>query len=141
MFTYLFRKIGFGIPVINLTIASLILYFAFICWIIIEADRGELNFFIENVRSIPYGDKIGHVIIYALLAFLLSITLSGTSKRLTATFFKLPVGCLIVLVFAFIEELTQVFFATRTLDVGDIAADVIGVYVASVVLSIRNRKQ
>jgi len=39
-------------------------FLAFICWIIFMADSGQKSVFFELVKSIPYGDKLGHVILY-----------------------------------------------------------------------------
>ena len=104
-----------------------ILYFSFIFWIIVEADKGVPNFFIDNVEAIPYGDKLGHLMIYGVLSLLMNLIL----QRFTFRFCALPVGSFLVLMFALAEELSQGFFPSRTLDIGDVIADVIGVYVAA----------
>lgn len=103
-------------------------FFIFILWIIVVSDSGASNIIIDSVRAIPYGDKLGHAGLYALLAALVSLSLKPTHKK----YIGLPLGCALVLAFALLEELSQGFFpSTRTLDVQDALADCIGVYFAS----------
>lgn len=114
-----------------------ILFFAFILWVIVVSDSGIQNVFIDGVKNIPYGDKVGHMCLYGLLALLVSLSLKPQRKK----YFGLPLGCALVLLFALIEELTQYFFpSTRTLDVGDVLADFIGIYVAAWINAQLNKK-
>lgn len=104
------------------------LFFVFIVWIIVVSDAGAPNVFIDGVRIIPYGDKVGHMGLYGLLALLVSLSLKPRQQR----YLGLPLGCALVLLFSLVEELTQYFFpATRTLDVGDGMADFLGIYCAA----------
>ena len=43
-------------------------FFLFICWIIIQADRGQPMTLTTNIRLIPHGDKLGHFVLYGILA-------------------------------------------------------------------------
>lgn len=106
--------------------ASAIL-FCFICWIIFLADTGAPNYFIDAIRRIPGGDKLGHMWLYGLL----SLALSYAWRDQPRGYLGLPLGCALVLAFAILEECTQAFFPTRTLDFADVAADYIGVQLAS----------
>jgi VanZ family protein len=45
-----------------------------------------------------------------------------------------PIGAVIVLVFALIEELSQLFFMHRTFDLIDVAADLIGITLSVIIL-------
>jgi VanZ family protein len=100
-------------------------FFLFIIWIIIVSDAGGSNFVIDSVRAIPYGDKLGHMVLYGVLAILVNISFARRKRN----HLGLPLGCALVLLFALVEELSQGFFpSTRTLDVGDMAADLIGIY-------------
>src|SRR6478736_7075733 len=103
------------------------LFFLFICWIVVQADRGADNFFIDHVRALPNGDKFGHVGLYGLLALLVDLAL----RQRRVSFFEMPMGCALVLAFALIEELSQGFFPTRTVDIGDVIADCLGIYLAA----------
>ncbi|GGY64221.1 hypothetical protein GCM10011613_04970 [Cellvibrio zantedeschiae] len=105
-----------------------ILFFIFILWIIVVSDSGTPNFFIDGVRNIPYGDKFGHLSLYGVLAMLVNLSLKSQQRK----YFGLPFGCALVLLFALVEELTQAFFpSTRTLDIGDVFADFMGIYFAA----------
>lgn len=108
-----------------------ILFFMFICWIIVQADTGTANYFIDSVRRLPFGDKLGHMWLYGLLAFMLSFVLRKHTKR----YYGLPLGCVLVLAFALIEEASQAFFPLRTLDAGDVVADFLGIYLAAWVMT------
>lgn len=100
-------------------------FFLFIVWIIVISDAGRSNVLIDSVRAIPYGDKLGHMVLYGVLASLVSFALAPRDK----TYLGLPLGCALVLLFALLEELSQGFFpSTRTLDVGDAIADIAGIY-------------
>lgn len=105
-----------------------IFFFGFILWIIVVSDMGGPNFLIDSVRAIPYGDKFGHMGLYALLALLVSLSLKPRKQK----YLGLPLGCALVIVFALVEELSQYFFpSTRMLDIQDALADIVGVYLAA----------
>lgn len=105
---------------------------SFIGWIIYQADTGEKIHLFLLVESLPLGDKLGHFWLYGALAFLLNLSL----KLRKYHWYGLSVyrGSLLVLVFALAEELSQQFFATRTVDAGDLIADVIGIAIAEFLL-------
>ncbi|RYY76568.1 MAG: trypsin [Gammaproteobacteria bacterium] len=102
-----------------------VMFFLFIVWIIVVSDAGRSNFLIDSVRAIPCGDKLGHMVLYGVLAALVNASLARRKRN----HLGLPLGCALVLLFALVEELSQGFFpSTRTLDVGDMAADLLGIY-------------
>ncbi len=101
------------------------LFFILIAWIIYEADKGIDNPLIKLGEKIPLGDKIGHFMIYGLLALLLNFTLSN--HKLTIRRVTVYTSIVIVLSFAILEEITQIAFASRTFDLIDILFDVLGV--------------
>jgi polysaccharide biosynthesis protein VpsQ len=105
-----------------------ILFFGFILWIIVVSDMGGPNVLIDSVRAVPYGDKFGHMGLYAVLALLVNLSLKPRKQK----YLGLPLGCALVLVFALVEELSQYFFpSTRMLDIQDALADMVGVYLAA----------
>ncbi len=104
-------------------------FFTFICWIIYEADMRSQNLLIAYASKIPFGDKLGHLALYGLLAFFLNYALNF--KKVRRFGFDLQVGALLVLAFAFLEEGTQFFLPTRTFSLADALFDVIGVVVFS----------
>ncbi|MBN9691625.1 MAG: VanZ family protein [Verrucomicrobia bacterium] len=91
--------------------------------IILIANRGEGDRWWAFLKSIPAGDKLGHVGLVGLLSLLTNLTFPGTHPRLprwlTRTTF-------ILLVLLTLEELAQAFLPHRTCDFGDWVADLIG---------------
>lgn len=106
-----------------------ILFFAFIVWIIYLANTGGDSIFFDFVRTIPYGDKIGHV---GLFGFLTLLSIIGLGFRSVA-FNRLRIyyGCILVLIFVFVEEFSQIFISSRTFDLGDLAANLVGILIAT----------
>jgi len=103
------------------------LFFAVLLAIIYKADTANYNFAFHVVGMIPYGDKIAHAILYGIMAYLLNYGLNG--KR----WFRIEIGMLLVMSFAFVEEVSQLYFPSRTFDWFDLLADVIGIVGAAVV--------
>jgi VanZ family protein len=114
----------------KLRFLPIVLFFIFIIWIIVQADLGIDNPFVQFVHQIPWGDKIGHIFIFACLTFLLNHALSYASFKLFRV--KLLTGSMLIFCFALAEEFTQLFFPTRTFDFGDILSDLVGIIFASV---------
>jgi len=103
--------------------------FVFILWIIYAADSGANNVFLYIVDLVPYGDKVGHIWLYGCLALLLNLLLKR--KVVMVKSIQVQLGSILVLGFAVLEELSQGFFATRSLDGWDLVGDVLGVYIAA----------
>ena len=103
-------------------------FFGFILWIIVVSDMGRSNILVDSIRAIPYGDKFGHLGLYAVLALLVNLSLKPRKQK----YLGLPLGFALVLMFALFEELSQYFFpSTRMLDIQDALANMIGVYLAA----------
>ncbi len=108
-------------------------FFFFILWIIILADSANYNFAFYVVGSVPYGDKIGHALLYGVMAILLNFGLGFKTKKFLG--FNMQIGAMIVLLFAGLEELSQYYFPSRSLDFYDFLADFIGVVLASYIVN------
>ncbi len=104
-------------------------FFLFICYIIILADSASYNFAFSLVGNIPYGDKIAHALLYGIMALFLNYGLGF--KTVPFLGFSLQIGGVLVLLFAGVEELSQYFFPSRTLDLYDFLADIVGVVLFS----------
>ncbi|MBV1909781.1 MAG: VanZ family protein [Kangiellaceae bacterium] len=104
-------------------------FFIFILWIIYLANTGGSSVFFELVGSMPYGDKLGHFGLFGLLTYLFNF--ASKFKTLQLIKFDIYYGTLAVLIFALVEEVSQHFFATRSLDWLDILADLVGISVFS----------
>ncbi len=107
-----------------------LIFFLFIVWIIILADKADYNYAFFLVGTIPYGDKIAHALLYGVMAFLLNFGVGYRTKHFLG--FNMQIGAMIVLLFAGLEELSQYYFPSRTLDIYDFLADVAGVVLASI---------
>lgn len=98
-------------------------FFAFLVLIIYQADTAHYNFAFKMVGRIPYGDKIGHIVLYGIMAFLLNYGFEGKK------WFKIQIGSLIVLVFSILEEISQAYFPSRSFDLADIMASIVGIII------------
>lgn len=128
----------YGKKVKSIILLSTVLFFIFILWIIYLADSGKSSIFFDLVKVLPYGDKLGHIFLYGILSFGVSLVLNFKAfvyKRVTIYY-----GALLVFLFAFIEELSQAFYPNRTLDAYDLIADILGIALFSILLkNIENR--
>ncbi len=102
-------------------------FFAILLAIIYKADTANYNFAFHVVGMIPYGDKVAHAILYGIMAYFLNYGFNGKQ------WFRMEFGTLLVMSFAFAEEVSQLYFPSRTFDWADIAADVVGIFAATVV--------
>ena len=114
---------------INLRIILPLSFFLFISFIIYLADTADYNFAFRVIGNIPYGDKLMHGLLYGVMALLLNYGLNFKSKKIFG--FNMQVGAIIVLTFAGLEEITQYWLPSRTCDVFDFVADVVGVVLFS----------
>jgi VanZ family protein len=100
-------------------------FFSFIVWIIFLADTGGHSIFFDLVRTIPYGDKIGHFFLFGIL----TATFIVASRFKTFSFgdFTIYYGTVVVSIFVLAEEISQGFIPSRTLDIFDLMADSVGI--------------
>jgi VanZ family protein len=106
------------------------LFFVFIIWIVYSANTGKKNIFFDTVNLTPYGDKVGHFFLFGILTLIVNQALSFKRFWLCK---NLPLGTVLVSVFVILEELSQWFFPKRTLDVTDLIADGLGIFVFTVI--------
>lgn len=99
----------------------------FLCALIWLADTGHERWLFRLARLIPGGDKTGHFILFGLLAFLVNLVLLGTVFRCGRL--GILSGSAIVMVVAVAEELSQLFFVTRTFELLDLSAGLLGIWV------------
>lgn len=103
---------------------------------IFSADTGFAHTPIALVQQIPYGDKWAHGILYGSLAF-------GLGRSFVPGFYRtgLARAVLWVGLFTCAEEFSQFWFPLRTVDVGDLAANFIGLSLAQYALRRRQKNQ
>ncbi|WP_020536698.1 VanZ family protein [Lewinella cohaerens] len=100
-------------------------FLAFIFWIIIQADLGQSIGFSKFVRHLPFGDKLGHFFLYGVLAFLVNLALKN--RKIAISGHQILLGGLLVLVFAILEEFTQMALSTRNFELWDMFCDLLGI--------------
>ncbi|NQZ22539.1 MAG: VanZ family protein [Colwellia sp.] len=116
-----------------LRILPALLLFSFIGWVIVQANKGSNNIFFELVRFIPYGDKLGHFILFGTLSLLTVIAFNY--KYVLVYDYRLPIGAIIVFLLAIAEEMTQLFLSNRSFDMADISADIAGIFIFMLVFN------
>jgi polysaccharide biosynthesis protein VpsQ len=102
-------------------------FIAFILWVIYMADLGRPTKFHVLIMSIGHGDKIGHFFLFGILALFANLALKLRRVKLGAL--SVYTGSLFVFAFATIEEASQLYFPERTLDIVDLLAGALGIFV------------
>jgi VanZ family protein len=97
----------------------------FIVFVVYAANTGQGGRYWSFLDAIPYGDKLGHVLLMGTLCLLLNLALR------CRTVGRVLLGSVIIAVIVLGEELSQIFIATRTFDFGDLLADSVGILLAS----------
>ena len=113
------------------SVGLLVGFLVFIVWVVFLANTGGQSIWFQWVAQLPYGDKIGHAGLFGLLALLLNWVLRFARFSIKGVSFYF--ASVLVLSVVSLEELSQLFIASRTFDLADLAADVVGVVTASVV--------
>lgn len=100
-----------------------------LCWILIIflADQGRLPGLITNLYAFPNGDKVGHFFLMGGLSFCVNLALKACRTSLFG--WSILTGSLAVAFFITAEEFSQLFFQTRTFDLLDLGASLLGVWV------------
>lgn len=96
-------------------------FLLFIAW---AADTGRMPMALRRLYDYPNGDRVGHVLVYGVMAFLLHLGFPATSRRFGR---PVPVAVAALLAFGVLEELSQGLFATRTPDPVDLTCTVVGI--------------
>lgn len=102
-----------------------ILFAIVIILIIVLADVGKLGI-LGFVNRIPYGDKIGHFILYGILTLLIDPTLLRSLPHRSSKSIVLSTGLILAILIS-LEEYSQQFFANRTFSLLDLAFSYLGV--------------
>ncbi len=102
-----------------------VLFAIFIMIIVVLADTRHLGF-IAAIYDFPYGDKVGHFVLFGLLSLLVNMAVFEHWRKQT----KLCLALLTSLVLAVLiglEEWSQRLFASRQSSVWDLLASYLGV--------------
>jgi VanZ family protein len=115
-----------------LILPAVLAFFVIAYW----ADSETMPGWLKMLYDFPNGDRVGHVVIYATIALVFNIALPGRGWKLA------PLGSLIALGMATLEEASQFFFPSRTPDWVDLACGFIGIVLATALtIFIAKRKQ
>lgn len=98
-------------------------FLLFIVLLIVAADAGHMPAFIQAMHDFPHGDRVGHVGLYGILAFLLN---RAYPRPVRLGRLRLPVTCFALLAFTVAEEWSQSLFPARTADFIDLACSCLG---------------
>ncbi len=109
---------------------SVVVYGLFLILIIFTANTGIEHPGSVLVRNLPWGDKLGHIVLFGVLTFVVNLALR--CRTIGVGRLAVPLGSLLVAIVVVIEELSQGLLDRRTLDVGDLAADAIGIIIATI---------
>lgn len=104
---------------------SAILFALLIILIIILADTGGLGF-LRFLNRIPYGDKLGHFVLYGILTLLLDLALYRSLPLLDRRLLSLRTALILALLIG-LEEFSQQYFPNRSFDLVDLAFSYLGV--------------
>ncbi|MBN2161657.1 MAG: VanZ family protein [Pontiellaceae bacterium] len=99
-------------------------YSVFIIALIVLADRGMLPGWMTGCAEFPYGDNVGHFILFGGLSMVCTV---ATRFKQMHFFRPLFLGCAVTLVFVTAEEFSQRLLPTRTFSLSDLFADYAGI--------------
>ncbi len=102
-----------------------ILFAVFIILIVVLADMGRLGI-LNQINRIPYADKVGHFILYGILALLIDLTLFRSLPPEQSPMRIAVISGLILALLVGLEELSQRNFPTRTFSLADLSASYLG---------------
>lgn len=105
---------------------GLVIFLLIFATIILFADQGKLPGFIAALYAFPYGDKVGHFMLMGSFSFLVNMSLACRKVHFSGRQFS--TGSLGVTTLVTLEELSQVFFASRTFSLVDLGFSLAGIW-------------
>jgi VanZ family protein len=106
---------------------SVLLFALFLLLVIVLANTGKVGDVFGWVYYIPYGDKVGHFVLWGILALLVS--LAYPTSRVQILSLKILKSNLIVCIAPVLEEISQLFFPERSASLIDLAAGLVGIFI------------
>jgi VanZ family protein len=103
-----------------------ILFIVFIIVVIVLANNGKLGS-MHFIYDFPNGDKVGHFILFGILAFLLDLTAFQALPYADRKRVAVMIGLILALLIG-LEEFSQKFIPERTSSLFDLLASYIGVF-------------
>lgn len=112
-------------------------FFLFLLLVAYWADTDSMPKILGAMLEIPYGDKIGHFVLYGILAYLLTVAMPF--RRVKILRWNLPLGLVLAAGFASLEEISQLFFANRTASFIDLFSGYSGILAAVILIPCMRR--
>ncbi|HXF86255.1 MAG TPA: VanZ family protein [Anaerolineales bacterium] len=95
-----------------------VLFTLFIVLITILADSGRLGI-LRFVKGIPFGDKLGHFLLFGILTLLIDLALFRSRPHLDPNLIALRVALTLALIIG-LEEFSQQYFSSRSFNLVDL---------------------
>lgn len=101
------------------------IFVIFLGYVIYSSNHAALPQFLRQFYRFPGGDKVGHVVLLAILSFIANYFLYPRHISI----FKKPIfiGSLIVCCFITLEEFSQIYIPSRTFDLLDLSCSYLGI--------------
>ena len=100
-------------------------FIGFLVSLVLLADSGHGSALFRLANTIPFGDKVGHLILFGTLSFLVNLLLRGAELKVFT--WRVLKGNALILPVVTLEECSQVCFRSRTFDLVDLASDIVGI--------------
>lgn len=78
-----------------------------------------------EIKAIPFYDSIGHFVLFGMLGLIAHYAFN--QKRVTVFRLAIPLGPLLAVTYACIDESLQIFSSNRTFDLGDLFFGILGI--------------
>ncbi len=114
-------------------------FIVFLGFIVFFADTGTMPAAIHRFYNFPYGDKAGHFVLMGLLT--LALNLAFSARRIMIMGKRVLLGSALAILVVTAEEITQVFFQTRSLSVLDLGASYLGIVCASMLIGVLQKRR
>jgi hypothetical protein len=95
--------------------------------IVFLADRPASRPLFAFVREMPFGDKLGHLLLMGVLSLVVNLSLSCRTFEVAGGV-RLLKGSALVLLVVTLEEFSQLFLRTRSFDAFDLLFDYLGIF-------------
>lgn len=106
-----------------------ILFFLVVLWLIYLANIDDNNRLFDFIAATRYADKVGHFGIFFVLT--LAAIIGSKFKSFAIMKLRIYYGMVAVTVFVVAEEVSQVFIPSRNFELLDLAADGVGIALAT----------
>ncbi len=106
-----------------------IAFSGFILYIIYRANLGELPEAVQWYRSVPGSDTTSHFLLIGTLALVVNLAWKASTMQILGV--SVLRGTFWVTLFVVLEEVSQLALPTRTFSLLDLAADLLGIAIAS----------